>query len=438
MDDLSETTNAETTEQPTLFEGDTPSESSTEEHENKGDDEGAGEASTGGEAAPETVEAPVEEVTTSEAATVEVAAEVAAEATVEAPVEAPPAKPVTRTVPTTRHLRAELPHKEKSRMFDEVMDLEEQIKDTKKAKDHANEKYKDKLDSLSAKRLELVELGKEGRKVDVLCDMIFDYTNEKITVIRKDTGETLESRTMTKDERQGTLEFGSTDRKVETVGGLAVVTDLAAAGVPNVAPKAEGAEVVEPPADEWVVEWIDKETGKSGVSQVGDLGLLGVRDRTFASPFEAEEWAESQRAIYGTTTEYVSKPRAIAVAAPVAVEEAPIEAPAKFVVVALHDDETRSLCVDEEGKTALFPSEAAAQLYADEMGSHHLKAKYVVEVYVPAPVLADEDDEGDMGIILETGEPEGGPLPPAPKKRAKSTRKKRSNAKSKGAKAAEV
>ncbi len=427
MDELNETT--EQADQTGLFEGDAEADRVAEERENEGDNEGADEVSTEVEAVPETLDAPTEETTSGEVTTEALDALAAKVAEAEAtPVEATPAKLVTRTVPTTRHIRVELPHKEKSKLFDEVMDLDEQIKQTEKSKKHQAEKHKDKLDSLNAKRLELTDLGREGRKADVECDMTLDYTNEKVTVVRRDTGEVLESRTMTKDERQGTLEFGSTDRKVETV------VDLAAAGVPVNAPTTEAAEPVEPPADEWVVRWFDKsnpETG--GISQ----RLDGKGDLVFPSAFDAEEWCESQRPVYGETTEYVSQPRAIAVAAPVA-EEVPVAAPVEWVVKVTHDDETFSYCVNEENAIARFPTEAAADTYAKEQHAR-MGANYSAEVYVPAPILADTDDENDnMGFMLVDDDVDATATEAKPKKRAKSTRKRKTNTKAKSAKAAQV
>jgi hypothetical protein len=73
--------------------------------------------------------------------------------------------------------------------------------------------FKNRIDAATSKRKELaskINQGYEFRTVDV--QIVKDYTNNTVTTIRQDTGETVKQCTMTRQECQRPLEFPGEDR----------------------------------------------------------------------------------------------------------------------------------------------------------------------------------------------------------------------------------
>lgn len=80
------------------------------------------------------------------------------------------------------------------------------------ARDAENKKRKGEiamLDEITAKLSGAIALGTEER--DVECEVRKDYRHGRVTTVRTDTGEVVDERTMTAQERQETMPFSNDD-----------------------------------------------------------------------------------------------------------------------------------------------------------------------------------------------------------------------------------
>lgn len=116
-------------------------------------------------------------------------------------------KKVTKT--EQQFLKCVLTEEEVAQAAGELAREVENLKELEEALGSIKAEFKGKTEKAEANisiKARLVRDKHEYRNVE--CDVTYDYSACDVTVTRKDTGEIIETRKMTYNERQTTMEFG--------------------------------------------------------------------------------------------------------------------------------------------------------------------------------------------------------------------------------------
>jgi len=120
----------------------------------------------------------------------------------------------TKTTKETRMLRVALTQEELLTAGDKLAELLDNHRQAVSARESLTKQYKAKESELDAQiesQQILVRNKSELRKV--ICQSVMDYTDVRAYTTRLDTGEIIEDRKLTEDERQSSLPFDGQDQE---------------------------------------------------------------------------------------------------------------------------------------------------------------------------------------------------------------------------------
>ncbi len=112
----------------------------------------------------------------------------------------------TKTRRVTDNLPCELTDEERLRFADDLAEATQQAEQAKLNKQSAMQQQNTEIKLAEARRERLANIvASKIEYRDVLVDVVTDYDNDRFTRTRHDTGEILEDRKLTDDEKQATI-----------------------------------------------------------------------------------------------------------------------------------------------------------------------------------------------------------------------------------------